>query len=144
MGFTGYSMIGLGVALFAALGWAAVQGARLDARDEQLKARAATITRLEGDLAQAKLTNDGNLSAIAALTAQATIAGEIAAKYQTRAHELSVRLNAALEDIANAPAHDDGPVAPVLARQLDRMRVRPAGPAGADAPPGRASASPGR
>ena len=91
-----------------------------------LKARAATaeasVVRLSDNLAATITAADANAAALEAAKLQA--AEHIAALERDRA-ALAARIardRTIQREIDHAPPADDGPVAPVLSRTLDRMR----------------------
>lgn len=90
------------------------------------------------DLATAEEINQANLAALAAVQADLERQAIIAAKAQQAERKRAADLKTALKRIHNAPKSDDGPVAPVLRRELDDLRldsVRPDGSGDAPANP---------
>lgn len=104
-------------AILAAGWWLSHRVDTLEAENDTLRSNVVTATAA----AQA------NAAAVDAVKAQA--ATDMAAVVADR-DALARRLAAVAQmkrEIANAPASDDGPLAPVLARTLDRLRLTSAG-----------------
>lgn len=140
---------GLLLVCAALYAWGAVEAARVEAkqqtveaRDATIKSRNETIAKLTGDLTQAKATNEANIAELEGLQADLDRQAEVSLRFEDLARARTAELNEALRRIADAPANDDGPVAPVLARELERLRARYAAAHRADQDPGRAAASP--
>lgn len=87
------------------------------------------------DLAQAEEINQANLAALAAVKADLDRQAIIAAKAQQAERKRAADLKTALKRIHNAPKSEDGPIAPVLRRELDDLRIDSVRPDGSgDAP----------
>lgn len=63
-----------------------------------------------------------NVQALATMTQQHAITVRVLEDERAVAERRSVELNQIRREIANAPDSDDGPVAPVLSRALERLR----------------------
>lgn len=108
--------------------------------------RDAAITMVDvsiGQVNQAKAVNEANLAALEAVKADVVAAQAARVKAEADAHKRSVALQSALKRIANAPASDDGPVAPVLRDQLFDLGGRLQPVAGGDKGPDRPDTNPG-
>lgn len=140
MNLTTYMTGGLTLACVALYVMWSLSAAEVRTRDAKLQTAAVTVETANKAVAAAKQTNRDNLDAIAAMRTREAKALADAAKFQKAADERAAALNKALRRIANAPKTDDGPLAPVLRRELDSMRtVFPPGtasPDGADEDPG--------
>lgn len=93
------------------------------AKDARLEAAAALIDVQRSQLDQAAVVNDGNLATIAAIKADLKRQADIAAKAQEAATKRAAELATKLKRIQDAPATDDGAVAPVLRNALDGIRA---------------------
>lgn len=104
-----------------------------------IKALRADVSRLETeraalvhDLSEAVATNDANLAAMASMQ---QAANERIAALQREREALAkraARVRIIYREIDHATEADDGPVAPVLARTLDRLREAGTAAAGGD------------
>lgn len=135
MNFTSYLMAGLAAVSLALAGWTSYQGVKIEAKQKTIEARDATIASLTASIVQAKRVNVENVQTIARMQDDLRAQGAISAKYQTLARANAAKLNAILKGISDAPASDDGPVAAVLGRELERLRTDFAAANGADADP---------
>lgn len=97
-----------------------------------IAAQQATIQSLNVAVIEAKSVNDANMATLEAIKADLARQAEIATKFEKQARARGAALKATLKRIEDAPATDDGPVAPVLGRELDRLRNDGAGDAPAD------------
>ena len=93
------------------------------AKDARLEAAAALIDVQRSQLDQAAVVNDGNLATIAAIKADLKRQADVAAKAQEAATKRAAELATKLKRIQDAPATDDGAVAPVLRNALDGIRA---------------------
>lgn len=98
----------------------------------KLAARDVTIAALNDAVIEAKGVNDANMATLAAIKADLARQAEIATKFEKQARARGAELKATLKRIEDAPATDDGPIAPVLGRELERLRNDGAGVAPAD------------
>ena len=130
-----YSYSGLPGSLQAS---SAAESARVLAADAMLAVATTKLAAKETELATAAEINAANLAALAAVKADLDRQAIIAAKAQQAERKRAADLKTALKRIHNAPKSDDGPVAPVLRRELDDLRldsVRPDGSGDAPANP---------
>lgn len=106
-------------ALAAALlgGWLYI--AHLHARAEQAEQQ---IARLTQNLETATTAARTNAAAAIQLQAEATRTIEAVTRERDSFAKRSTKIRIIEKEIAHAPATDDGPVAPVLTRTLDRLR----------------------
>jgi hypothetical protein len=133
MSLTTYLTGGLTLACVALYVMWSLSAAEVRTKDATIKAKDVVIVTSIAEVAKAKATNRDNLDAIAAIRTREMKALEDAAKFQKAADERAAALNKALRRIASAPKTDDGPLAPVLKRELDSLRtVFPPGTAGPD------------
>lgn len=93
----------------------------------KLAARDVTIAALNDAVIEAKSVNDANMATLEAIKADLARQAEIATKFEKQARARGAALKATLKRIEDAPATDDGPVAPVLGRELERLRNDGAG-----------------
>jgi hypothetical protein len=110
---------------------------QVNERDAQIDAAATLIDLQQKHLAEEKAINESNVAALKAMDEHLKRQAEIAARAQATAAKKAADLKFVLKRIKNAPKSDDGPVAPVLRRELDDLRsdgVRPVDPASSDAP----------
>lgn len=135
----GLALVGAG--LYA---WVSVQSAQLEARQKTIDARDATIASLSQQVAQAKQTNVDNLTTIARMKLDMRALGQVSARFEILARERDRKLQDVLKGIADAPAVDDGPISPVLARELERLRIDFAAADGVDKDPSRTDRSHGQ
>lgn len=112
------AIIGGGLSLVAvvAAGFAWLQTTRLDAAN-------ATIKRQRDDLVEAVAVNAQNIKAFDDLKKEVGRVSGIEAKYDDLRRKSGAARSKKLQEIENAPAKDDGPLAPVLRDQLERMRA---------------------
>ena len=111
---------------------------RLTASTALIDVANTKLAAKEAELATAAEINAANLAALAAVKADLDRQAIIAAKAQQAERKRAADLKTALKRIHNAPKSDDGPVAPVLRRELDDLRldsVRPDGSGDAPANP---------
>ena len=97
-----------------------------------IAAQQTTIAQLNESVIEAKSVNDANIATLAQIKADLARQAEVTAKFEALAAKRGAALKATLKRIEDAPATDDGPVAPVLGRELDRLRNDGAGDAPAD------------
>lgn len=131
-------LIAIGLAVAAALGlWWYVD--HLQGRAEAAEARAI---RLEVGLNEAVADASANAQAFEQLKVdnERTIAA--VERERDSLSRRAARVRVIVKEIERAPDSDDGPVAPVLRRALDRLRGD--GAAGGDEDPGRAAGGPGQ
>lgn len=135
------SRIIAGVALaglaYTSTGWSG-EAARVAASAALIDVANTKLASAHKDLALAEEINQANLAALAAVKADLERQAAIAAKAQMAERKRAADLKTALKRIHNAPKSDDGPVAPVLRRELDDLRlngVRPDGNSDAPANP---------
>lgn len=132
MGFTGYLSGGLAIAAALAIGWGAYQGRSIDTLRETLKARNAAIVTAGDDLERAVVVNKQNLGVVEWYKAELKRRGDIAAAHDAERSKIAKRTAKNLQEIRNAPASSDGPLAPVLLEQFERMRTERTDPPRAD------------
>lgn len=97
-----------------------------------IAAQQATIASLNEAVIEAEGVNDANIATLAAIKEDLARQEKVAAKYEALANKRGAALKATLKRIEDAPLTDDGPIAPVLGRELDRLRNDGAGDAPAD------------
>ena len=139
MNLTTYLTAGSLVAVALIYGYFTLKGRATEAR---LEAAAALIDVQQGQLDQAAVANDGNLKALEAIKADLARQVAVSAKAQAAERKRAADLATKLKRIENAPATDDGAVAPVLRNALDGLRADSVQPAVGDAPPDGADAGP--
>lgn len=110
----------LGAALIASLVGAGYLSYRHTLAQVQALGSANAAQAAQLDRAQA--VNAGNLAQVKALEADAARATTALAEENQDLRRRLTREQAIEEEIAHAPAADDGPVAPVLRRALDGLR----------------------
>lgn len=124
-------------------GW--IQTNRLATLDAKLKAKDATITRQASDIVRAQSVNVQNVNAYNALKVEYDRREGVEEKYEKLQSDRAAKTARNVQEIRNAPPAYDGPLAPILRQQLERMR---AGEAGADfdnpAPNGAGVLTPGQ
>ena len=91
--------------------------------DRLADARADAV-HWRADAATWKLANEANLQALDRFKVEAARAEEALRREAAAARERVKIVTVIKKEIADAPAADDGPVAPVLDRALDRLRER--------------------
>lgn len=87
-----------------------------------IAAQQATIASLNEAVIEAKGVNDANIQTLAAIKEDLARQAKVAAKYEALANKRGAALKATLKRIEDAPLTDDGPIAPVLGRELDELR----------------------
>jgi len=88
----------------------------------------AALAKANADRAMLEQINEANLKAIEAVRADLERQAKIASQAQAVANKRAAELASTKKRIRNAPKSFDGPVAPVLRRELDELRtdsVRP-------------------
>jgi hypothetical protein len=115
LGLAGFSpvkliLISLSVVTALSVGFGYIQTKRLNARVAEIHLAKAQVVELQATLAETKKQHERAMKAIA----------EVQAANDKR----DVSSDKIKEEIHNVPASDDGPVAPVLGRALDRVRER--------------------
>lgn len=89
----------------------------------QLATANTTIASLNDAVIEAKGVNEANMATLEQIKADLARQAQVAAKFETLAAKRGAALKATLKRIEDAPATDDGPVAPVLSRELHGLRV---------------------
>lgn len=123
------TLASLAGAAYMGSGWSS-DSARLLAADAMLAGAQKKLDAANRDLATANEINEANIAALAAVKADLERQAAIAARAQAAAQRRDADLKTALKRIKNAPKSEDGPIAPVLRRELDDLRtdgVRPDG-----------------
>lgn len=120
--------------------WVSIQGARIDTADARISRYKSDLVAAASAIDQAKTVNGENLETIQRLKADLTRQAEVSLRFEDLARVRAAKLNKVLKEISDAPAIDDGPVAPVLARQLGRLHDEFSAAHGADTNPDRAPA----
>jgi hypothetical protein len=137
--------IGGTLALVAALaggfGW--IQTTRLAALDAKLKAKDATIERQAADIVQAVSVNRQNVKAYNDLKLEYDRREGVEEKFEKLQRDRAAKTVRNVQEIRNAPPAYDGPLAPILRQQLERMRAGEAGADLGDAAPNGAAVPPG-
>lgn len=103
--------------------WAMIESKSAESAAAKLETKKSELAQAEADLAKAKQVITDNKTQIGILKADLQTQSDLAMKYDALARQRADKLNAALKDISDAPETDDGTVAPVLVRQLDRLRM---------------------
>jgi multidrug resistance efflux pump len=124
--------------------WSAVLSARLDGRDAQIERYKHDVLTLQANVDQARATAAANEQAVKDIQNDLDRQAETSYRFEDLARRREVELQNALRRIADAPASDDGPVAAVLARELDGLRREYAAASAADPRRSGAAASPGQ
>lgn len=132
--------VALGAAGVAYSGWSG-DSARLVAADAILAVAQTDLTGAKKDLKTARekledaaAINAANLIALDAWKAEVERQTALAAKAQAAERKRAADLQTALKRIKNAPKSEDGPIAPVLRRELDDLRTDSVRPDGNGAP----------
>lgn len=123
--------------------WVSIESGRADTKQAEVDRYKTTVIAMQASIDQAKLTNQQNVEAIKSLEADLQRQTEVSLRFEDQARKRDAKLNAVLKGISNAPATDDGAVAPVLARELERLRADFAAADGAHPNSGRAPAGAG-
>jgi hypothetical protein len=139
-----YSYGALALVCAGLYAWALIESKSAETVAAKLKAKETELTQAQADLARAVQVNTDNITQIGILKADLKTQSDLAVKFDALARTRADKLNAALKEIADAPDTDDGPVAPVLARELDRLRRDYAEATGHHQDPDRAAAAPGQ
>jgi hypothetical protein len=116
--------------------WKPQDTARLAAADAMLAVAHKRLSELDADRAALEQINNANLMALESVKADLERQAQIAEAAQATANKRAAELNASKKRIKHAPKSFDGPVAPVLRRELDELRadgVRPVVDVGAPA-----------
>jgi hypothetical protein len=124
-------------------GWVTFERLRVEKAHAEISAAADREDHLKQQVKNAKTLNEMNVTELNAMKAEAFKWQKAAVAYETLAWQRRARINSILKEVHNAPASDDGPVAPVLERVLDSLRVDYASPDGADAVAGGEGNDPG-
>lgn len=120
-----FHVYGYGAMLLACAGlyaWLTIVNHTVATRDAQIERYQADVVQAQSRLDQAKTTNTENDIAIKNLQADQMRQAESAIRFELLARARGAKLKAILKGISDAPSSDDGPVAPVLRRELDRLR----------------------
>lgn len=125
-----YLSIGLAIVFAGLVFYVYLQSQWLEAKTLEVEKRDLAIESLKNDIKVAQDVNTENQKAVMAMQTMYDQLYIFTKQYEDRAKERADRLESALEDINSAPLTDDGPVAPVLSRQLERMRADVNKPAG--------------
>lgn len=132
------SRIIAGVAL-AGLAYTTTQwsgsSAQIVAADAMLAVAEKKVADAQRELATANEINEANIAALAAIKEDLERQAAIAARAQAAERKRAADLQTALKRIKNAPKSEDGPIAPVLRRELDDLRTDSVRPDGNGAPP---------
>ena len=144
MSFHVYSYGALALVCAGLYAWALIEGKTVESVRAKLETKQAELQQAKQDLAAAVQVNTDNLTKIGILKADLQAQSDLAVKYDALARSRADKLNAAMKEIADAPDTDDGPVAPVLARELDRLRRDYAEATGHHQDPDRAAPAPGQ
>lgn len=123
------ALAGFAVAAYMGSGWSG-EAERVTAAAIALDVQQKELAAAKRDLATAAEINEANLAAILEVKAEAERQAAIAIKAKAAEAKRSADLKTALKRIKNAPKSEDGPIAPVLRRELDDLRtdgVRPDG-----------------
>ena len=134
MGFQTYLYGGLAltVAVLSGLYW--YETKKGERKDAIILTHQAALAMADKAVAQAEQVNAENVAAVERLKAQAAASAAAAAKAQTLARSRDAALQQALRRIKNAPSELDGPVAPILRGELERLRVVPGAAPAPDSP----------
>lgn len=117
----GYGVLALVCAgLYA---WGLIETKSSEAAAAHLKTKQAELEAAQADLAEAVRVNTDNGIQIGILKGDLQTQSDLAVKYDALARSRADKLNAALKGISDAPETDDGPVAPILAKELERQRI---------------------
>ena len=111
---------------------------RLTASTALIDVANTKLAAAKAELATAAEINAANIAAINAMQADLERQAVIAARAQQAERKRAADLKTALKRIKNASPSEDGPIAPVLRRELDDLRlngVRPDGSGDAPANP---------
>lgn len=122
----GYLTGGLAIVVAGLLLFTYIQNLRLSAKNALIESKNTQIDQLNHDIDLAKAVNDANVASVDMLQKNYDRLDGIAQQYQKIDNQRTLKLRKTLEDINRAPLSDDAPVAPVLLRQLERMRGVPA------------------
>lgn len=108
-----------------------IEAKKVERRDDLIAAHQAVEQMAAKAVTSAQAAAKESAAALESVKADLDRQAQTAAKFETIARNRDKALRDALKRIANAPSTEDGPVAPVLARELEQLRVvaGPAGPA---------------
>ena len=129
MGFTGYTMIGLAIVIAGLLAWTQYQSSKLETAAATILAKDTTIAAYKNQYAAVVKANKTKDETIKLIQDQYKLLDGLVTKYADADRKRDASLRAAIKDINDAPDSDDAPVAPVLRRQLERMRANSGSPA---------------
>jgi hypothetical protein len=132
MSVTTYLTGGLALVVAALYFMWSLEAKKVERRDDELASYKAVQELSDKAFAQVQETNEAALAAVERLKADVKRQSALAAKYDGIARQRDVALKNALKRISDAPTSEDGPVAPVLQRELDSLRVVGGEPAPAD------------
>ena len=141
-----FNLYGYGVlALICAglYGWVTFERLRVERVQAEVAAAADRVDHLNQQVKNAKTLNEMNVAELKAMKDEAIKWQKAAVQYETLARQRRARINKLIVEASNAPASDDGPVAPVLERVLDGLRLDYARPDGPDAVAGGEGNDPG-
>lgn len=140
MNLTTYLTGGLALAVAVCYGLYAYEAKKVERREALIAAHQAVEAVAARQIEEAKAMNEGNQAALAALEQEVERQKALAVKAERTARARDASLKQALKRIADAPLSEDGPIAPVLKRELDGLRTDPV--AGSTGSPGSSDPDP--
>lgn len=127
MNLSTYLTGGLALAVAGLYFMWSIEAKRVEKRDDTIAAYKAVQAMSDKAFAEVQEVNEEALASVARLKADVARERAVRTKAEASARARAQALNEALKRISHAPASDDGPVAPVLSRELDGLRVVPGG-----------------
>lgn len=125
MNLTTYLIGALVLAVATFSGLYAYEAKKVERREALIAAHQAVEAVAARQIDEAKALNEGNQAALEALEQEVERQKGLAVKAERTARARDASLKQALKRIADAPLSEDGPIAPVLKRELDSLRTDP-------------------